>query len=95
MARVSARRPRHRLLGAAVAIVLAQWLIGPVIIAIADEPQPDPAGIATGDKTDHVPTPAATRSSSPNRPIRPLRTTPQEERRSTTIRPRRRKSRWR
>jgi hypothetical protein len=30
---------------------LAQWLAGPAIIASADDPQPDPAGIATGDKT--------------------------------------------
>jgi hypothetical protein len=30
---------------------MAQWLSGPAIIALADEPQPDPAGIATGDKT--------------------------------------------
>jgi ammonium transporter, Amt family len=51
MARVSARRPRQWLLKAAVAIMLTQWLIGPVIIARADEPKPDPAGIATGDKT--------------------------------------------
>jgi ammonium transporter, Amt family len=51
MARVSARRPRQWLLKAAVAIMLTQWPIGPVIIARADEPQPDPAGIATGDKT--------------------------------------------
>ena len=50
MARVSARRPRQWLLKAAVAIMLTQWLISPVIIARADEPQPDPAGIATGDK---------------------------------------------
>src|SRR6202521_2631539 len=51
MTRVSAMRLRHRLLRAAVAIMLTQWLIGPVIIARADEPKPDPAGIATGDKT--------------------------------------------
>ena len=47
----SVRRPRQCLLKAVVAILLAQWLAGPVIIARADEPQPDPAGIATGDKT--------------------------------------------
>jgi hypothetical protein len=34
-----------------LAIIVAHWLSGPVILAIADEPQPDPAGIATGDKT--------------------------------------------
>src|SRR6202521_5397116 len=51
MTRVSAMRLRHRLLRAAVAIMLTQWLIGPVIIARADEPKPDPAGVTTGDKT--------------------------------------------
>ncbi len=51
MARVSSRHPGKWLLRATVAIVLAQWLIGPVTIARADEPQPDPAGVATGDKT--------------------------------------------
>ena len=34
-----------------IVILFAQWLTGPVMIARADEPQPDPAGIATGDKT--------------------------------------------
>ncbi len=47
----SVKRPRQCLLKAVVAILVAQWLAGPVIIARADEPQPDPAGIATGDKT--------------------------------------------
>lgn len=51
MVHVSARRPRQWLLKAVVAMLFAQWLAGPVIIARADEPQPDPAGIATGDKT--------------------------------------------
>ncbi len=51
MVRVFARRPRQWLRKAVVAIMLTQWLIGPVIIARAGEPQPDPAGIATGDKT--------------------------------------------
>src|SRR5690242_3735780 len=51
MARISARRPIQWLLKTIVAIILTQWIIGPVIIARADEPQPDPAGIATGDKT--------------------------------------------
>jgi Amt family ammonium transporter len=51
MVHVSARRPRQWLLKAVVAILFAQWLAGPVIIARADEPQSDPAGIATGDKT--------------------------------------------
>jgi len=51
MAHVSSKRPRQWLLKAVLAMLLAQWLPGPVIIARADEPQPDPAGIATGDKT--------------------------------------------
>jgi Amt family ammonium transporter len=51
MVHVSARRPRQWLLKAVVAMLFAQWLAGPVIIARADEPQSDPAGIATGDKT--------------------------------------------
>jgi Amt family ammonium transporter len=51
MVHVSARRPRQWLLKAVVAMLFAQWLASPVIIARADEPQPDPAGIATGDKT--------------------------------------------
>src|SRR5579864_6375604 len=51
MARISARRPIQWLLKTIVAIILTQWIISPVIIARADEPQPDPAGIATGDKT--------------------------------------------
>jgi ammonium transporter, Amt family len=51
MPNVSLTRPKLWLLKAVLAIVLAQWLCGPVIAAFADEPQPDPAGIATGDKT--------------------------------------------
>jgi Amt family ammonium transporter len=51
MVHVSARRPRQWLLKVVVAVLFAQWLAGPVIIARADEPQSDPAGIATGDKT--------------------------------------------
>src|ERR1700732_5366034 len=50
MDRVSTKRPRQWLLKAVATIMLTQWLLGPVIIARADEPQPDPAGIATGDK---------------------------------------------
>ena len=49
MPNVSLTRPKLWLLKAVLAIVLAQWLCGPVIAAFADEPQPDPAGIATGD----------------------------------------------
>jgi hypothetical protein len=44
-------RHRQGLTKVVIAILLAQWLAGPVIIARADQPQPDPAGIATGDKT--------------------------------------------
>src|SRR5579863_8684720 len=51
MAYVSVMRPRKWLLKAVAAIVLAQWITGAVIIARADAPQPDPAGIATGDRT--------------------------------------------
>ncbi|MBV8356594.1 MAG: ammonium transporter [Deltaproteobacteria bacterium] len=43
--------PRSWFLKIVIAILLARVAIGPVIIAFADEPQPDPAGIATGDKT--------------------------------------------
>ncbi len=51
MVRLSAKRPGGWLLKAVAAILLAQWFGGPLVIARADEPQPDPAGIATGDKT--------------------------------------------
>ena len=51
MVHVSVTRLRQSLLKVVVAILFAQWLAGPVIIACADEPQPDPAGISTGDKT--------------------------------------------
>ena len=51
MSNVSVRRPRPWLLKAVLAMLFAQILSGPVFIAFADEPQPDPAGIATGDKT--------------------------------------------
>ena len=50
MAHVPTRRPQW-LPKVLLAVLFAQWLAGPVIIARADEPQPDPAGIATGDKT--------------------------------------------
>ena len=48
---VQVRRSRRGLFKLVVAILFAQWLAGPMIVARADEPQPDPAGIATGDKT--------------------------------------------
>ena len=51
MPHVPVKRRRQWLLKTVIAIMMAQWLSGPVIIAMADEPQPDPAGIATGDKT--------------------------------------------
>lgn len=51
MPHVPVRRRRLWLLKAIVAVLFAQWLSGPIIMARADEPQPDPAGIATGDKT--------------------------------------------
>ena len=44
-------RHRQGLIKVVIAMLLAQWLAGPVIVARADEPHPDPAGIATGDKT--------------------------------------------
>src|SRR4029450_13965289 len=43
------------LLRAAVVAFFANMLSGPVPVSLAaDEPQPDPAGIATGDKTNAV-----------------------------------------
>lgn len=51
MSTVSYRHPRQWLIKVVLAILFAQWLAGPAIVARADEPQPDPAGIATGDKT--------------------------------------------
>ncbi len=51
MSSVSHRLRRQGLVRIIVALLLAQWFAGPVIIANADGPQPDPAGIATGDKT--------------------------------------------
>jgi len=51
MPSVAYKNPRPWLIKVIVVILLAQWLAGPVIVARADDPQPDPAGIATGDKT--------------------------------------------
>jgi Amt family ammonium transporter len=51
MPHVPVKRRRLWLLKAIAAVLFAQWLSGPIIMARADEPQPDPAGIATGDKT--------------------------------------------
>ncbi len=51
MPHVPFKRRRQWLLKVVLALFLVQWLSGPAILAMADEPQPDPAGIATGDKT--------------------------------------------
>jgi Amt family ammonium transporter len=51
MPHVPVKRRRQWLLKVVLALFLVQWLSGPAILAMADEPQPDPAGIATGDKT--------------------------------------------
>ncbi len=51
MPSVAYRHPRQWFIKSVIVILFAQWLTGPVMIACADEPQPDPAGIATGDKT--------------------------------------------
>src|SRR5712691_9125929 len=45
------RHPRQGLFKVVVAILFAQMLSSPAMIALADGPQPDPAGISTGDKT--------------------------------------------
>ena len=50
MAHVSARRLTQWMIKVAAVVLLVQWFTGTVMIARADEPQPDPAGIATGDK---------------------------------------------
>jgi ammonium transporter, Amt family len=44
-------RPRRWLLMATIALVFAQILSGAVNVALAQQVQPDPAGIATGDKS--------------------------------------------
>src|SRR3989442_655573 len=51
----SVRRSRQLLLGAAIAVFSANILSGPAVVSLAaDDPQPDPAGIATGDKSTAV-----------------------------------------
>src|SRR5262245_10494774 len=51
----SIRRWRQSLLRAAVAVFFTYSLSGLAIVALAaDEPQPDPAGIATGDKSTAI-----------------------------------------
>ena len=51
MPSVAYRHPTQWSIKLVMVILLARWLTGPVMIARAAEPQPDPAGIATGDKT--------------------------------------------
>jgi Amt family ammonium transporter len=51
MSSVAHRHPTQWLVKVVIAILFAQWTAGTVIIARADAPQSDPAGIATGDKT--------------------------------------------
>ena len=53
MSYFSVRRLRQVLLRAAVAVFFVNILSGPAIVSqAAEEPQPDPAGIATGDKSN-------------------------------------------
>jgi len=47
----SYRHPSQWFVKLVIIILFAQWLFVPVMIVRADEPQSDPAGIATGDKT--------------------------------------------
>ena len=51
MRNVSHSHPSQWFLKIVAAVVLVCLAIGPVVVAFADQPQPDPAGIATGDKT--------------------------------------------
>ena len=51
MPSVAYRHSRRWFINLVIVVVFAQWLFVPAILARADEPQPDPAGIATGDKT--------------------------------------------
>jgi Amt family ammonium transporter len=51
MPHVPVKRRQQWLLKIFLAMLFAQWLCGPIVLARADEPQPDPAGISTGDKT--------------------------------------------
>src|SRR5215475_9154473 len=51
MTRDPSRHPGNYLLKTVLAILFVQGLVCPVLIARADGPQSDPAGIATGDKT--------------------------------------------
>ena len=51
----SVRRSRHVLRWAAVGVFLVGMLSGPAVVAGAPiDPPPDPAGIATGDKSTAV-----------------------------------------
>ena len=51
MPSVAYRHPTQWSIKLVMVILLARWLTGPVMIARAAEPQSDPAGIATGDKS--------------------------------------------
>jgi ammonium transporter, Amt family len=51
MPSVAYRHSRRWFINLVIVVVFAQWLFVPAILARADEPQSDPAGIATGDKT--------------------------------------------
>jgi hypothetical protein len=93
MPHVPVKRMRQWPLKVVLAIIVAHWLSGPVILAFADEPQPDPAGIATGDKTTTYD--AGSNAFVVTERIRPLLTTPQTKRHSTTFRLKRPKSQWR
>src|SRR2546425_7951122 len=51
----SVRRSRQVLLRSAVAVFFVNILSGPAVVSqAADEPQPDPAGTATGDKSNAI-----------------------------------------
>jgi len=50
MRNVTHTYPRPWFLKIAISVLLVSATIGPMIVAFADEPQPDPAGISTGDK---------------------------------------------
>jgi ammonium transporter, Amt family len=51
MPSVAYRHSRRWFINLVIVVVFAQWLFVPAILARADEPQSDPAGIATGHKT--------------------------------------------
>ena len=81
-----------RKLGFAICLLLLLNLAGRSVHA-QSAPAPDPAGIATGDKSN-VTDAAEARSSCPNRRTSPRPTTPRRRKRTTSIKPPRRRSRW-